>query len=725
LTKHVAQQSTFSWRSRLMAGVPMIALVALACAGCGGDDNGGLPPTIAPIEDQSLVLGSDLLISVTATDPEGAAVTLSAENLPANSYFLPDSGIFCLFGDEENQVGHPIEVTFKASDGFNVSSDDVTITVVRPSESDFFKLDERANFALEPIGDRSIPAGQTLTLQLSASGADSAVYRMFPEPAIASQVMLDANTGEFTFTPTAAQAGNNYEVTFQACANESGGCSEIVQLHETIHVEVTSGAGGSCETARAAFEASLPLPVPTPGRYVVQLVNESNVTLLAAANAAHVAGQSPKAVLPREGTWLIGPKSVLTIDIPPEWEETIPEGSVGPVFWARTGCRYDIERNLAQCETGDCGGVWDCSKAGRTAPGPKALAEWTFKDPNGNAAPDISVVDGVNLNMDIVPVGPHSDTTKPPVDAAFWLGSANLPLTKCGGDLRASCPSDFELRREQLTFFIQGSGGGDSVVGCFSNCGQYKFQGQLTGACPQGYRCAGEPKFNCVGDINTEAGRVCYYWKPFCTAVPMGDPDHVYGRACSMNRDCPQQGVCWDNGLPQKVCAPSAFNKKPNCPPDVCTNQYSEQKSFQPPFSLCSELTDVTGRPQDCIGDDTVHEVMPRGLTWPNDPETYYSDAKAYRIVFAPGGTGVPITDSGEIGPCSALPEQYRYEGEKANCSDPINKGAKFAGARPSPPCNETPDCAVGGCNPQTKHCDSWECEVKDGNATNAVLCKW
>ena len=287
------------------------------------------------------------------------------------------------------------------------------------------------------------------------------------------------------------------------------------------------------------------------------------------------------------------------------------------------------------------GGVYDAAQLVEHRSVPK-------RSPNGRQGSqrqlgaDISVVDGVNLNMDIVPVGQHSDTPVGPVDSHFWLGAANSPLTKCGGDLRANCPEDFQLRREQLTFFIQGTDGAENVVGCFSNCGQYKFQGQLIGACPMGFRCAGEPEFDCVPDTTTEAGRVCYYWKPFCTAVAEGDPDHIYGRPCSTDSDCPQHGVCWNNGNPQAVCAPSAFNKNPNCPVDVCTNQYSQAISFQPPFSLCSELTDATGRPQDCIGDDTVHEVMPRGLTWPNDPETYYSDAKAFRVVFAPGGTNVP-----------------------------------------------------------------------------------
>ena len=722
------------YMGRTLLAAVMVLTLSLAMGGCGDDDDGGggggggggagqQPPVVAPIADQTVVLGSDLLIAVSASDPEGAPVTLSASGLPENSYFLPKSGIFCLFADSEEQVGQPIQVTFTASDGSLTSSETITIHVVRPDATETVALQQMDNLSLAPIGDQNVSPGETLTLQLSASGASPIVYRMYPEPALAPLVTLDAQTGEFRFSSTAEQAGKVFEITFQACAPDGTGCSPIVQLHETVHLTVSSG--GTCEATRAAFEATLPVPQPTPGHYVVQLVNESDKTLLAAANSAHVVDKTPKAVLPREGTWIIGPKQVLTIDIPPEWESTIPKGSVGPVFWARTGCRYDIDHDFAQCETGDCGGVYDCSKAGRTPPGPKSLAEWTFKDPNNNSAPDISVVDGVNLNMDIEPVGPHSDTPVGPVDQAFWLGSANLPLTKCGQDLRGVCPAQFQLRREQLTFFIQGSEGAENVVGCFSNCGQYKFQGQLTGGCPMGFRCAGEPPFDCNPDISTEAGRVCYYWLPFCAAVPKDDPNHIYGRTCTSDTDCPQHGVCWNNGNPTAVCAPSAFNKTPDCPPDVCTNQYSEKISFQPPFSLCSALTNATGRPQDCIGDDTFHEVMPRGLTWPNDPETYYSDAKAFRIIFAPGGTSVPITDSGKIASCSALPPEYGYEREKANCADPINKGALFAGARVSPPCMQTSDCAVGGCNPMTKHCDSWECAVADGDASNAVLCRW
>jgi hypothetical protein len=119
-------------------------------------------------------------------------------------------------------------------------------------------------------------------------------------------------------------------------------------------------------------------------------------------------------------------------------------------------------------------------------------------------------------------------------------------------------------------------------------------------------------------------------------------------------------------------------------------------------------VTDATGDAHACVGEDTFHEVLPRGLSWPNDPETYYSDAKIFRIVFAPGGTSVPITDSQPIAPCSALPPAYEFDEAKVDCATAIGDGALFAGAR-------LPSTAPG----------VWDCSIGDGIATNGVLCSW
>ena len=106
---------------------------------------------------------------------------------------------------------------------------------------------------------------------------------------------------------------------------------------------------------------NVPTPQLQPGLHrVVQLVNCSQQTLLGTANAAQQQGKNPLPVFPREGTWVMGPagsgKNVLTVDIPLGWEDTkcppnshgMCKGIVGPRFWARTGCRYDIAFDKAQ-----------------------------------------------------------------------------------------------------------------------------------------------------------------------------------------------------------------------------------------------------------------------------------------------------------------------------------------------------------------------------------------
>src|SRR5262245_55470621 len=121
--------------------------------------------------------------------------------------------------------------------------------------------------------------------------------------------------------------------TFDACG-PPGTCAQEATTTTTTPAATattttTTIAPLGCGAERAAFEAGLPVPTPvTPERYVVQLVNESDVRLLIGSIAAHRAGEPKTAVLPREGTWEIQPRGVLTVDIPPEWENTVPEGSL-------------------------------------------------------------------------------------------------------------------------------------------------------------------------------------------------------------------------------------------------------------------------------------------------------------------------------------------------------------------------------------------------------------
>ena len=485
--------------------------------------------------------------------------------------------------------------------------------------------------------------------------------------------------------------------------------------------EPASPARGTC------LDHLPPIPQPTsPAFRVVELINCSDQTLLGAANAAHTAGQPPTPVFPREGTWVMQPvgspdyANVVTIDIPPAWADTSPLGSMSPNIWARTGCRYDIAADKAQCETGGSGGVYDVSKAIGGPPGATTITEWSFYQKMTTTTGgtyyrdnfDISTVNGASLTVDIQSVGGDSQDPGAPQNV-FWLTqpatvAPNSPLSVYGSDLRADdrCPAAFRLKRSELTytgtygkvygFVIIGADGqpegGDGTVACFSNCGKYKF--------PL------EPLMSC--DVSDPT---CYNWKTFCA----GDPSQ-YGRACKTDADCPVHGACWDNpGSPDDhTCSLRGFIERSSCDPNVCTFQYGyinpytkrPDKSTQPPLGLCKTV-DPDDTDSFCIGDDTVHAVFPHAYTWPNDPQTYADDAPLYRVIFAPGGTTVPITPAEDsILPCSTPRlAAYDYQNAKNLCSIDIGKGAEFAIARPSP-------------NP-------WSCNLGDGAGNDGVICRW
>ncbi len=261
---------------------------------------------------------------------------------------------------------------------------------------------------------------------------------------------------------------------------------------------------------RIHASTNLPTPTPTPPAIrVVQLVNCSNQTLLGAANAAGSVGQPLTSVFPREGTWVMGPAgapnhgNILTLDIPPAWAATIAKGSVAPNIWARTGCRYDIAADKAQCETGGAGGVYDVSKAHLGPPGATTITEWTFYQQSMSTTGgtyfkdnfDISAVNGASLTVDIQEVGGSPEDPGAPQNV-FWLTNSrvtppNYPMSVHGDDLRADdrCPAPFRLKRADLTtngtfgkiygfVILDDNGqpqGGDGTIACFSNCGKYKF----------------------------------------------------------------------------------------------------------------------------------------------------------------------------------------------------------------------------------------------------------
>ncbi|MGD9765695.1 MAG: G8 domain-containing protein, partial [Candidatus Binatia bacterium] len=191
-------------------------------------------PVLAPIGDRTMELGDDLLIPLSAVDPDGDPVVFSISALPPDSYFLTASGVFCIFPTEITQ--EPIQITFRASDGELGDEETISIHVVQPQGG--IGQDPAPEIALASIDDQSVRPGETLRLQLFASGADEIVYRMYPEPDLAPKVMLDPQSGVFQFTASEADIGRQFEITFQACVPDGANCNASAQVHETVHLKV-------------------------------------------------------------------------------------------------------------------------------------------------------------------------------------------------------------------------------------------------------------------------------------------------------------------------------------------------------------------------------------------------------------------------------------------------------------------------------------------------------
>ncbi|CAD5313230.1 unnamed protein product [Arabidopsis thaliana] len=127
------------------------------------------------------------------------------------------------------------------------------------------------------------------------------------------------------------------------------------------------------------------------------------------------AGVSP---LPTTGFVLLKGET-RTINAPSSW---------GGRFWGRTLCSTDSDGKFS-CATGDCGsGKLECSGAG-AAP-PATLAEFTLDGSGGLDFYDVSLVDGYNVQMLVVPQGGSGQ---------------NCSSTGCVVDLNGSCPSELRV----------------------------------------------------------------------------------------------------------------------------------------------------------------------------------------------------------------------------------------------------------------------------------------
>lgn len=227
--------------SRRFAGVAKLGLLAgscLALAACGGGGGGGGPanpsnraPVLSPIGPRSLAEGATLTIDLSATDPEGDAVTYDSGTYPAFVSLVPLAA-----GLAELRVApgfahsgsYPLTVRVRDTAG-NTDEETFTLTVT--------DVPGATNLApeLAAIGNQTVAEGQVRTVALRATDADNhgMAFSATGLPAFAALTDSGGGNGSLRLTPGYSDSGT-YPVTVRVTDNGAPSLSDTESFTITV-----------------------------------------------------------------------------------------------------------------------------------------------------------------------------------------------------------------------------------------------------------------------------------------------------------------------------------------------------------------------------------------------------------------------------------------------------------------------------------------------------------
>ncbi|MQL95572.1 hypothetical protein Taro_028241 [Colocasia esculenta] len=194
-------------------------------------------------------------------------------------------------------------------------------------------------------------------------------------------------------------------------------------------------------------------------------------------------------------------------------------------FWGRTHCSTDSATGKFTCGTADCGsGTVECSGSG-AAP-PATLAEFTLDGSGGLDFYDVSLVDGYNLPMLVVPQGAPTGA------------GGNCTTTGCLVDLNGVCPSELKVTavggegvacRSACEAFGNAEYCCSGAYGNPNTCRPSTYSTFFKNACPRAYSYAyddGTSTFTCAGSTS--------YHITFCPTTATSKSADGYPQAVSV-----------------------------------------------------------------------------------------------------------------------------------------------------------------------------------------------
>ncbi|MEX2141520.1 MAG: putative Ig domain-containing protein [Pirellulales bacterium] len=192
------------------------------------------PPDLAPIPNQTVVAGTELTLTATATDPDGDRLTFSLD--PESAALLPgatinpQTGVFT-WTPPATQMPGPVTVRILVTDDGEpplADSETFIITVTAPAQN------QAPN--LLPIADRSVAEGSEMRFTALATDPDQnqLTFAIDPETALPGAT-IDPMTGEFRWTPTEDQGPGEFDVRILVIDNGTPALADS----ETFKITVT------------------------------------------------------------------------------------------------------------------------------------------------------------------------------------------------------------------------------------------------------------------------------------------------------------------------------------------------------------------------------------------------------------------------------------------------------------------------------------------------------
>jgi chitodextrinase len=119
------------------------------------------PPVLSSVGNKSVNEGQALSFTISATDPDDDTLIYTTNNLPSGASFNGNTQTFA-WTPTYNQAGTYSNITFQVSDGNDIDSENIAITVDNINRPP----------VLDPISDITVSEGATITLSPTATDPD-------------------------------------------------------------------------------------------------------------------------------------------------------------------------------------------------------------------------------------------------------------------------------------------------------------------------------------------------------------------------------------------------------------------------------------------------------------------------------------------------------------------------------------------------------------------------